>query len=162
MLNVLCIFMQMDYLKLIISIVVCLAVGFIAGIWTSSSINSWYSTLNKPSFNPPNWLFGPVWTILYILMGISLYLVWNQNGSKIAIMFFVLQLLLNFLWSFLFFQMKNPLIAFIEIIFLLAMIIITAIKFYPISTTAAYLMIPYIIWVTFASILNFSIYWLNR
>lgn len=147
--------------KLIISIAVCLAVGFVAGFFTASSVNSWYSKLNKPSFNPPSYLFGPVWTLLYILMGISLYLVWN-NGSKIAIIFFIIQLALNFAWSFLFFQLKNPLIAFIEIIILLIMIIVTTIKFYPISTTAAYLMIPYILWVTFASILNFSIYWLNR
>jgi translocator protein len=153
---------MISWYKLIISILICLAVGFFSGFFTATSIDSWYSKISKPSFNPPNWLFGPVWTILYILMGISLYLVWNSNGSKTAIMFFAIQLLLNFLWSFIFFKLQNPFIAFIEIIILLAIIIITAIKFYPISTTAAYLMIPYILWVSFATILNFSIYWLNR
>ena len=154
--------MQIDYIKLMVSVGACLIVGFVAGIWTSSSISSWYSTLNKPSFNPPNWLFGPVWTVLYILMGIALYLVWNNHGSKIAVMFFVIQLVLNFLWSFLFFSLKNSLIAFIEILVLLMMIVTTTIEFYPISAAAAYLMIPYILWVSFASVLNFSIYWLNK
>jgi len=156
------VFMEINYFKLIVSIVACLLVGFIAGIWTASSISSWYNSLNKPSFNPPNWLFGPVWTMLYILMGISLYLVWNSNGSKTAIMFFVIQLVLNFLWSFMFFSLKNPLVAFVDIIILLVMIILTTIQFYPVSRTATGLMIPYILWVSFASVLNFSIYWLNR
>jgi tryptophan-rich sensory protein len=154
--------MEINYLRLVASIGICLLVGFIAGFFTSSSISSWYSQLNKPSFNPPNWLFGPVWTVLYILMGVSLYLVWNNDGSKIAIIFFAVQLALNFIWSFLFFSLHNPLIAFIEILLLLSMIIVTTLKFYPISHTAAFLMIPYILWVSFASVLNFSIYWLNR
>jgi tryptophan-rich sensory protein len=147
--------------KLLISVIVCLAVGFIAGFFTSSSINSWYSTLEKPNFNPPNWLFGPVWTLLYFLMGVSLYLVWSNNGSKLAMAFFVIQLVLNFLWSFLFFQLKNPLLAFIDIILLSVMIVVTMVSFYPISAAAAYLMIPYLLWVGFASVLNFAIYWLN-
>ena len=147
--------------KLVISVVLCLAVGLIAGFFTASSVQDWYSTLNKPSFSPPNWLFGPVWTLLYILMGVSLYLVWSNNGSKLAITFFAIQLALNFLWSFLFFQLKNPLLAFIDIVLLLIMIVVTMVSFYPVSAAAAYLMIPYILWVSFASILNFAIYWLN-
>jgi tryptophan-rich sensory protein len=148
--------------KLIISIAICLLVGFTSSFFTTASISTWYKDLNKPSFNPPNYLFGPVWTILYLLMGISLYLVWNNSTDKVAIVFFIIQLALNFLWSFLFFQLKNPLLALIEILVLLAFIIATTIKFYPISKTAAYLLIPYILWVSFATILNFSIYWLNR
>ena len=147
--------------KLIIAIIICVAVGAISGLFTASSINSWYSKLNKPSFNPPNYLFGPVWTILYILMGVSLYFLWQSN-NKTVVIFFIIQLILNFFWSFIFFQLKNPLFAFIEIIILLIMIILTTVYAYPISKTAAYLMIPYILWVMFASILNFSIYWLNR
>ena len=154
--------MEMNYLKLVISIGVCLLVGFIAGMFTSTSIDTWYSTLTKPSFNPPNWVFGPAWTILYIMMGIALYLVWNASNNRIAVTFFVIQLALNFLWSFLFFALENPLIAFIEILLLLGMIILTAVQFYPVSRTAAFLLIPYILWVIFASVLNFRIYWLNR
>lgn len=157
--------MQIDYVKLIVSIGGCLIIGAIAGLFTSSSIESWYSKLNKPSFNPPNWIFGPVWTLLYVLMGISVYLVWTSesvSGSSLAITLFLIQLLLNFLWSFLFFYFKNPFIAFIEILLLLVMIIVTTIQFYPISTTAALLFIPYILWVSFATILNFSIWWLNK
>jgi len=154
--------MEMNYLKLVISIGVCLLVGFIAGMFTSTSIDTWYSTLTKPSFNPPNWVFGPAWTILYIMMGIALYLVWNSSNNRIAITFFMIQLALNFLWSFLFFALENPLIAFIGILLLLGMIILTAVQFYPVSRTAAFLLIPYILWVIFASVLNFSIYWLNR
>ena len=154
--------MEMNYLKLVISIGVCLLVGFIAGMLTATSIDTWYSTLTKPSFNPPNWVFGPAWTILYIMMGIALYLVWNASNNRIAVTFFVIQLALNFLWSFLFFALENPLIAFIEILLLLGMIILTAVQFYPVSRTAAFLLIPYILWVIFASLLNFSIYWLNR
>ena len=155
--------MVVDYYKLIISIGVCLAVGFISGFWTSSSISSWYAHLHKPSFNPPNWIFGPVWTLLYILMGVALYLVWNDTASvNVAMTFFIIQLVLNFFWSYLFFSLKNPLIAFIEILFLLLMIIITTIEFYPISNAAAYLLIPYILWVSFASVLNLSILLLNK
>ncbi len=154
--------MVIYYFKLIVSVAICLLVGFVAGFWTSKSINSWYASLKKPTFNPPNYLFGPIWTLLYILMGIALYLVWSANGPSIAIVFFVVQLILNFLWSFLFFSLKNPLVAFIDIILLLMMIILTAIIFYPISIVAAVLFIPYILWVSFAAALNFGIYYLNK
>lgn len=154
--------MAIDYPKLIASIGICLAIGLIAGLFTSNSVSTWYSNLNKPSFNPPNWIFGPVWTILYILMGISLYFVWVKPTSKIAITFFIIQLALNFLWSILFFSLKNPLLAFIDILLLLIMIILTMIQFYPISRTSALLFIPYLLWVSFATILNFSIYYLNK
>jgi translocator protein len=154
--------MALHYLRLIVSVGVCLLVGTLAGLWTASSITSWYASLAKPAFNPPNWVFGPVWTLLYVLMGVALYLVWNAHGSRTAIALFLAQLALNFLWSFLFFALKNPLAAFIDIVALLVMIIVTALRFYPISKTAASLLVPYLLWVSFASVLNFSIYWLNR
>ncbi len=154
--------MAVDYFKLIVSISICLSIGFIAGMFTSSAISSWYAGLIKPSFNPPNWIFGPVWTLLYVLMGVALYLVWTKPVSKLAITFFVIQLALNFLWSFLFFYFKNPLAALIDIVLLLIMIILTMMQFYPVSKTAAFLFIPYALWVCFAAILNFSIYYLNK
>jgi translocator protein len=151
-----------DYFKLIVSIGGCLLVGGISGLWTAKSISSWYKKLRKPSFNPPNWIFGPVWSILYILMGIALYLVWISAGPGIAMILFGIQLLINFLWSFFFFSMKKTLIAFIDILLLLAMIILTALQFYPISRIAAILFVPYILWVCFAAVLNFKIYSLNK
>ncbi len=154
--------MFIDYFKLLVSVVVCLLVGFISGISNNTSMNSWYKHLKKPSFNPPGWIFAPVWTLLYILMGISFYLVWAAKGPIIAIIFFFVQLALNFIWSFLFFSMKNPLVAFIDIVILLVMILLTVIQFYPVSRIAALLFIPYILWVCFATMLNFTIYWLNR
>ena len=141
------------------SIVICLAVGGIAGFFTANSVSGWYKDLNKPSFNPPNYLFGPVWTVLYILMGVALYFIWTSN-NKTALIFFIAQLVLNFAWSFLFFQLKNPLIAFIEILILLVVIIATVITAR--NSVVTYLFIPYILWVSFATILNASIYWLNR
>ena len=151
--------------KLLVSIVICEAVGLAATPFTLSAIPTWYATLNKPSFYPPNWIFGPAWTILYLLMGISAYLVWQKGLNKIAVkralLFFVLQLIFNFLWSFLFFYLHSPVLGLVDITILWSMILITIIKFVKISKPAAYLLIPYLLWVTFASILNFSIVVLN-
>lgn len=156
---------KINYFKLIISILICLSIGFIGSFFTASSVSTWYVTLNKPVFNPPGYLFAPVWTILYIMMGISLYLVWNKGlkdkTSKTGLILFGIQLILNFLWSVLFFGLKSPLIAFIEIILLWFFILLTMIYFYKISKLSSYLLIPYILWVSFASVLNFSIYYLN-
>ena len=153
-------------MKLAISIIICLAAGFIGSIFTNRSIPIWYESLKKPSFNPPGWLFGPVWTALFILMGISLFLIWqkglNYNGVIIALIVFGIQLILNILWSILFFGLRAPLAAFIEIIILWILILMTILIFYPISKTAALLLLPYILWVSFASILNFSLWRLNR
>lgn len=149
--------------KLVLSLLVCLGAGIIASVFTVSSIPSWFVTLNKPFFSPPNWIFGPVWTTLYILMGISLYLVWVSK-SKIkqkAITLFFIQLELNVLWSILFFGMKSPILAFVDIVVLLITIFLTIKSFYPISRLAAYLLIPYILWVSFAALLNLSIALLN-
>ncbi|MBU0536441.1 MAG: tryptophan-rich sensory protein [Nanoarchaeota archaeon] len=148
--------------KLIISIIIPQLAGLIGSIFTTSSISSWYSKLTKPSFNPPNWIFGPVWTTLFVLMGISFYLVWTSGKNiKLAVTIFIVQLVLNTLWSILFFGMQNPFAAFIELIFLWIAILATIIIFYRISPTAAYLLVPYLLWVSFAGILNYSIYSLN-
>ncbi len=151
--------------KILISIILCLGIGFLGGFATASSVNEWYVMLNKPIFNPPNYLFGPVWTILYILMGVSVGMIWhngNSSAHRIAIGIFIIQLMLNFLWSFLFFYFQQPFIAFIEIVVLWVMIILTIKHFYSIKKMAAYLLLPYLAWVSFASVLNFSLYWLNR
>ena len=123
-------------IKLIASIIICQLAGIIGAVFTTPSISSWYAGLNKPSFNPPNWVFGPVWTLLYFLMGISLYLVWKQKEgveTKTALIFFAIQLGLNTLWSIIFFGMRLPSVAFIEILILLLFIVLTIIKFFPIS-----------------------------
>lgn len=155
----------MKILMLIAAIVICNVAGFIGAIFTTSAIPAWYSTLNKPSFSPPNWLFGPAWTTLYVLMGIALFLVWSKGlktkGVKIALTFFGIQLVLNALWSIIFFGLKSPLWAFIELCVLWVMILITIITFYKVSRPAAYLLIPYIAWVSFAAVLNFMIFYLN-
>ena len=149
-------------IKLIISILLSLSAGAIGSIFTSSSIPTWYSTLNKPVFNPPNYLFGPVWTVLYILMGISLYLIWtNKKKNKTALTIFGIQLFLNTLWSIIFFGLKNIPAAFIEIILLWAAILYTITVFYKINKNAAYILIPYLAWVSFAAILNFYLLILN-
>ncbi len=152
-------------MKLLISILIPLLVGSSAGFFTSSGVNGWYTTANKPWFNPPNWIFAPVWTALYIMMGIALYLVWKtaieKSIKKKAIILFAFQLLLNFFWSFLFFKMQEPGWAFVEIISMWFMILLTILWFGKISTVAAWLLIPYLCWVSFASILNYAIWKLN-
>lgn len=150
--------------KLIVSIVICQLAGIIGAVFTTPAISGWYANLNKPSFNPPNWLFGPTWILLYLLMGISLYLIWNlkpTTETKKAIVFFAIQLVLNSLWSIIFFGLRLPSVAFLEILLLLGFIILTIIKFFPLSKTSAYLLVPYLLWVSFASLLNFYIVKLN-
>lgn len=142
-----------------------LLVGAFAGFFTSSGVNGWYATANKPWFNPPNWIFAPVWTVLYIMMGIALYLVWKSGAEKTikqtAIILFAVQLTLNFFWSFIFFKLQLPGWAFAEIILMWAMIFITILWFGKISSAAAWLLVPYISWVSFASVLNYAIWKLN-
>ncbi|MBW2989513.1 tryptophan-rich sensory protein [Candidatus Woesearchaeota archaeon] len=147
--------------KLIISVILPFLASAIGGLFTASSVSSWYVTLSKPSFNPPSWVFGPVWTILYLMMGISLYLVWINKYNKKAFIFFGIQLFLNAVWSILFFGLRNPLLALVEIIFLWGFIFITIIYFYRINRMSAYLLLPYILWVSFAAILNYYIFLLN-
>ena len=154
-----------DMKKLIFSIFICLCAGFIGSFFTSPSIPTWYATLQKPSFAPPNWVFFPVWTSLFILMGISLFLVWQKGWEdkrvKTAIYIFAGQLVLNALWSVAFFGLKSPLLGLIEIIILWIAILATILSFMKLSRTAAYLLMPYILWVSFATIVNFSIWRLN-
>lgn len=152
--------------KLIVAIVICQLAGVIGGLFTGSAIPTWYQTIKKPAFNPPNWIFGPVWTLLYLLMGISLYLIWKSGGpgkaKTIAMTVFFVQLALNILWSFLFFFLKNPLAGFIEIIVLWIFILVTILLFYPLSKLGSLLMIPYILWVSFAAVLNYFLWYLNK
>ena len=151
-------------LKIIVCALGCLALGTASGFSTMDSIATWYQYINKPSFNPPNWLFGPVWTVLYLMMGAALALVWHtvHADKKRAYLLFALQFVLNLAWSFLFFNLHALGGAFIEIIAMLIAIILTLIAFYKINKTAAYLLIPYACWVSFASLLNFSIWILNK
>ena len=151
--------------RLIFSLVICQLAGLAGSLVTTPAISTWYSSLNKPSFNPPNWLFAPVWTALYFLMGASLYLVWSKGLKdkkvRTALFLFVLQLILNILWSFLFFGLRSPFLAFIEIVVLWAAIFVTMLNFLKISKPAGFLLLPYLLWVSFASLLNFFIFRLN-
>jgi benzodiazapine receptor len=157
-------------LSIVIKLVVCLALtfsaAFLGSIFTSAAVTDWYATLNKPFFTPPGWLFGPVWTILYLLMALSAFIVWQKGFDKpavrIALILYLLQLILNALWSVIFFGLKMPMIAFIEIFLLWIAIGLTILAFARISITAFLLLLPYILWVSFAAILNFSICLLNR
>lgn len=146
--------------------VLCFSVSAVAGLFTISSISTWYATLQKPALNPPNFIFGPVWTVLYFLMAVSLYLVWNTKVKKkqeknLAIKVFLLQLILNFFWSFIFFSTHLLFLAFVEIIVLLGAIFWTIVLFRKISPKAALLLIPYLLWVSFAAYLTFSVWMLN-
>jgi len=153
-------------IKLIIAILVPLAVGGISGFFTASGVDGWYAAVQKPTFNPPNWLFGPVWTLLYILMGISLYLIWKQPETtpyrNTAITIFVIQMVLNFCWSFIFFKLQEPGYAFAEIVLMWLSILLMIIYFIKVNPVAGYLQIPYLCWVSFASVLNYSIWQLNK
>lgn len=153
--------------KILSVVVTCLVIGYFSGIVTQSAITTWYPTLIKPSFNPPNWIFAPVWSTLYIMMGIAAGLVWDRIDLeselvKNALVVFAIQLALNALWSYLFFGLHNPMLAGIEIIILWLMIFETYTQFYKINKIAAYLLLPYLAWVSFAMVLNISIWWLNK
>lgn len=154
-----------NFLKFIISVILCFIAAGIGSIFTSSAIPVWYDTLRKPSFTPPGWLFAPVWSALYLMMGISLFLVWktgvDSKVTKIGLLFFGGQLVLNALWSVVFFGMKSITGGLVMIIVLWILILITILLFYKVSEIAAYLLIPYILWVSFASVLNFFIFRLN-
>ena len=156
---------KQNLFKLAAAIVLCLAAGAIGSIFTTPAINSWYAQLIKPQFNPPNWIFGPVWTTLFILMGVALYLIWQKGltkkENKLAFWIFVVHLFFNTLWSILFFGLKNPGLAFLEIIFLWLMIIYLIFLFCNIDKRAAYLLFPYFLWVSFAALLNYNIWQLN-
>ncbi|MDI6851650.1 MAG: tryptophan-rich sensory protein [bacterium] len=152
-------------LKLLISVAIPLLVGFIGSLFTSSSVNTWYKEINRPSFTPPSWLFAPAWTLLFILMGLAFYYVWLNNfghNRTLVIGIFALQLVLNLLWSLLFFGLRSPLTALIEIVVLWFVILLNIILFFRVSRVAGYLLVPYLLWVTFATVINLAIYLLNR
>jgi benzodiazapine receptor len=151
-------------LKLLLSILFCEGVGILGSIFTIPSITTWYSHLNKPVFNPPNWIFGPVWTSLYLLLGVSLYLILEKKLKKeknLILMVFSVQLFLNFLWSIIFFGMHLPMIAFIEIAFLWGSIVWLVVNFWRFSRPASLILVPYLCWVSFAAILNLTVAILN-
>lgn len=149
--------------RLLLALIIPQAAGLLGSLFTSQGVNTWYKTINKPSFNPPDWIFAPVWTLLFILMGVSFYLVWQTTFArkKCAYRIFFIQLIFNILWSVIFFGFQNPQLAFMEILVLWIMIFINICFFYQINKLASYLMIPYLAWVTFAAVLNFSIWQLN-
>lgn len=151
----------MRWLSLICWIVLCFAVAGIGGHWTAGEIQGWYLTLVRPSFAPPNWVFGPVWSLLYLLMAIAAWLVYESAASPMrtsGLVLFFAQLALNLAWTWIFFRRHAVGEAVVEVLFLWAAIGITAILFSQVSPTAAWLMAPYLAWVTFASILN-AAYW---
>ena len=151
--------------RLIASVVICQLAGVIGSLFTTPAIPTWYATLRKPSFTPPNWIFSPVWIALFVLMGIAAFLVWNKGLSdqkvKIALSIFALQLILNVLWSVMFFGLRSPLAGLIEIAVLWMAILLTIFYFFKVSHVAGILLIPYFLWVSFAAVLNFSIWRLN-
>ena len=154
-----------DIAKLLISIIACQFAGFIGSIFTTPSIPTWYATLQKPPFTPPNWLFAPAWITLYLLMGISAFIIWRRgvDNTRVreALIVFLIQLILNSLWSIVFFGLKSPLYGVVVIIALWIAILFTILKFFKLSTGAGGLLLPYILWVSFAAVLNISIWILN-
>ena len=155
-----------DVLRLVASIIFCQLAGFIGSLFTAPSIPTWYETLQKPYFTPPNWIFAPVWISLYILMGISLFIIWQRwqdnSKAKTALAFFFVQLTLNILWSISFFGFKSTLAGFIDIVLLWIAILLTIWYFLKVSKIAGLLLFPYVLWVSFAAFLNFSLWIQNR
>lgn len=151
--------------KLLISIIVCQCAGIIGSIFTANALPVWYEALNKPIFTPPNWLFAPAWIALYLLMAIAAFLIWwrglHIKPVRIALILFLIQLVLNTLWSVVFFGFKSILLGLVVIVILWIMILVTMIQFYKISIAAGSLLVPYILWVSFAACLNGAIYLLN-
>jgi len=153
-----------DILKLGISIVLCQLVGFLGSLFTTPAIPTWYKTLRKPFFTPPNWIFSPVWISLFILMGISLFMVWRRQDHprfKTALIFFFVQLILNVFWSAAFFGLRSPLLGLIDIVLLWVAILLTIKHCLRVQRMAGLLLLPYILWVSFAVALNFSLWILN-
>lgn len=163
--------MKKTILGLIISVIIAQMAGAIGSVFTAPSIQSWYAFLEKPFFSPPNWLFAPAWISLYTLMGIAAFLVWSSYARatdgqakkkiKTALGIYGVHLVFNALWSFIFFGLQNPAWAFFEILILWVLIAIVAWKFYKIRRIAGILFVPYILWVSFATVLNFAVWQLN-
>jgi tryptophan-rich sensory protein len=153
-------------ISFIIAVAVPLVVGGIGGFVTAQAIPGWYQTIEKPAWNPPAWVFGPVWTLLYVLMGVAAWLVWRQGWAvprvRIALGLFAVQLLLNLLWSLIFFGWRQIGLALVDIVFLWALVAITMLRFLSLVPAAGLLMFPYFLWTSFAAVLNAAIWWLNR
>lgn len=156
----------LEIIKLIVSIVICLAAGGIGGFFTAKSVKTWYPTLKKPRFTPPRWLFGPVWTTLYILMGISVFFVWRNGldapGVPLAFTLFWVQLAVNVVWSAVFFGMRNKAGGLVVIVALWLLILAAILTSFQVSAAAGGLLIPYILWVSIATYLNAGLWRLNR
>jgi benzodiazapine receptor len=149
-------------LRLIVCIAVCFAAAGLGSLWTTPALRPWYASLSKPRWTPPNWLFGPVWTLLYIAMAIAAWLVWRKVGLTATPMrLFLLQLFLNIAWSAVFFRLRSPGTAFVEIVMLWFAILATSLEFWRVVPAAGWLLLTYLIWVSYATALNFSIWWLN-
>lgn len=154
----------MNIIRLLISLSLPLLIGAVSGLFTSNAIPEWYASLNHPAISPPNWIFGPVWTVLYILMGVSFYMIWNQPAGKAkswALAVYFIQLLLNFAWSFFFFYFKHIGLGLLDIVILWLCLPVMIALFYRIKPAAAYINIPYFLWVSFATILNAAFFKLN-
>jgi translocator protein len=155
-----------DLLGLLGFIVLCFAAAGLGGYWTAPSVSAggWYDQIAKPSWTPPSWLFGPVWTALYLAMAVAGWLVWRRGGwaaYRAALALFLIQLTLNAIWSGLFFGLHSPGLAMIEILLLWIAILLTALAFFRVSRLAGWLLVPYLLWVSFASVLNFAVWRLN-
>ena len=153
-----------DWVMLAGFLAICFGAAALGGKFTASSVNTWYPTLQKPAWNPPGWVFGPVWTVLYILMAVAAWLVWRRlesAGARVALVLFVAQLVLNALWSYCFFGLRNPKAGFIEIVLLWVAIAGTTVAFARVSAVAGGLFLPYLLWVSFAVALNFTLWQLN-
>jgi tryptophan-rich sensory protein len=155
-----------NWIKLVISIAIPQIIGISSVFFTITNVGRWYQQIKRPEWNPPNWIFGPVWTILYIMMGVALYLIWKSNVAKekkrTAIILWSVQLLFNFFWSFIFFNQHQIGLALVEIICLWVLLLLNIFSFAKINKTAAWLLVPYISWVSFAAILNYAIWELNK
>ncbi|HEX8456470.1 MAG TPA: TspO/MBR family protein [Pyrinomonadaceae bacterium] len=154
-----------QWIGLVCAVAACFAAAGLGSVYTTPSIPTWYASLQKPAWTPPAWVFGPVWTLLYLLMAVAVWLVWRERGftgARPALTLFAVQLTLNALWSVVFFGWKRPGLALVEIYFLWAAIFATMLSFWRISHAAAWLIWPYLLWVTFAGFLNLSIWRLNR
>ena len=157
--------MSLSPIKIVVMVVISNLAGVIGSLFTFSAVTTWYKDLVKPALNPPGWVFGPVWTLLYVLMGIAAGLVWSKGldgrGVKIALAVFLFQLVLNALWSIIFFGWHKLGLALVEIVLLWIIILVNIILFYKINSAAGYLLLPYILWVSFAVYLNYSLWRLN-
>jgi len=154
-----------DIIKLVVSIIACQLAGLIGSVFTTPAIPTWYAALQKPAFTPPNWLFAPAWLTLYLLMAIAAFIIWRkglaQKEVKTALLIFAIQLILNALWSVAFFGLKSPLAGVIVIALLWVAILFTILRFFRLSVAAGALLLPYILWVSFAAALNMAIWQLN-